>query len=60
MQIILEDCCILMLRDVKRNSNSVIHILVKHAICILDFQVWMEDIPPHIISFLHWDVIHLP
>ena len=29
---------------VKRNGNSVAHNLAKHAICIPDFQVWMEDV----------------
>ena len=44
---------------VKRNGNSVAHNLAKHAICIPDFQVWMEDVPPHIVSFLYLDVTHL-
>ena len=44
---------------VKRNGNSVAHNLAKHAICMLDFQVWMEDVPPHIVSFLYSDITHL-
>ena len=44
---------------VKRNGNSVAHNLAKHAICIPDFQVWMEDVSPHIVSFLYSDVTHL-
>ena len=44
---------------VKRNGNSVAHNLAKHAICISDFQVWMEDVPSHIVPFLHLDVTHL-
>ena len=45
---------------IKRNGNSVAHILAKHAIRIPDFQVWMEDVPSHVVSFLHSDVVHLP
>ena len=44
---------------VKRNGNSVAHNLTKHAIRILDFQVWMEDVLSHIVSFLYSDVTHL-
>ena len=44
---------------VKRNGNSVAHNLAKHAICIPDFQVWMEDVPPHIVLFWYSDVTHL-
>ena len=39
---------------VKRNGNSVAHNLAKHAISILGFQVWMEDIPSHIVLFCIW------
>ena len=44
---------------IKRSGNSVAHNLAKHAIRIPDFQVWMEDIPSHIVSFLHLDVVDL-
>ena len=44
---------------VKRNGNSVAHNLAKHALCISDFQVWMEDVPSHIVQFLLLDVTHL-
>nr|POE80721.1 hypothetical protein CFP56_73999 [Quercus suber] len=44
---------------IKRNGNSVAHNLVEHAIRIPDFQVWMEDVPSHVVSFLHSDVVHL-
>ena len=40
----------------KRNDNRVAHSLAKNALCILDLQVWMEDIPSHIISILDLDV----
>nr|POF00120.1 hypothetical protein CFP56_19082 [Quercus suber] len=33
---------------VKRNDNGVAHSLAKNALCIPDFQVWMEDVPSHI------------
>ena len=36
---------------VKRNDNSVAHSLAKHAISILNLQVWMEDVPSHIGFF---------
>ena len=44
---------------VKRNNNSVAHNPAKHAIRIPNFQVWMEDVPSHIVSFLYSDVTHL-
>ncbi|XP_023896373.2 uncharacterized protein LOC112008270 [Quercus suber] len=44
---------------VKRNGNSVAHILAKHAISIPDFQVWIEDVPSHIVPFLYSNVTHL-
>ena len=49
----------LLYSHVKRNGNSVEHNLMKHVIWILDFQVWMEDVPSHIVPFLHLDVSHL-
>ena len=44
---------------IKRNGNSLAHNLAKHAIHIPDFEVWMEDVLSHVISFLHSDVVHL-
>ncbi|XP_065630298.1 uncharacterized protein LOC136067864 [Quercus suber] len=44
---------------VKRNSNRVAHNLVRHAISILNFQVWIEDVHSHIVSVLHSDITHL-
>ena len=49
----------LLYSHVKRNGNSVAHNLAKHVICIPDFQVWIEDVPSHIVPFLHLDVSHL-
>ena len=44
---------------IKRSGNSVAHKLAKHVIHIPDFQVWMEDVPSHVVSFLHSNVIDL-
>ena len=49
----------LMYSHVKRNGNRVTHNLAKNVLCIPDFQVWMEDIPSHIVSILQLDVIEL-
>ena len=46
----------LLYSPVKRNDNRVAHSLAKNALRILDLQVWMEDIPSHIISILDLDV----
>ena len=47
----------LLYSHVKRNDNRVIHSLAKNELCIPDFQVWMEDVPSHIVSILDLDVI---
>ena len=44
---------------VKRNGNSVAYNLAKRVLCIPDFQVWMKDVPSHIVQFLQFDVTHL-
>ena len=31
--------------NVKREANNVAHKLARHAIYVLDFAVWMEDVP---------------
>ena len=49
----------LLYSHIRRNGNDVAHSLTKHAIHILDFQVWMEDIPSHIVSILQLDVVDL-
>ena len=41
----------------KRNDNGVAHSLAKNALCIPDFQVWMEDVSSHIGSILQLDVV---
>ena len=47
----------LLYSHIKRNDNGVAHSLAKNALCISDFQVWMEDIPSHIGSNLQLDVV---
>ena len=49
----------LLYSHIKRNGNKVVHSLAKNVLCIPDFQVWMEDIPSHIVSILQLDVIEL-
>ena len=41
----------------KKNDNGVAYNLAKNALCIPDFQVWMEDVPFHIGSILQLDVV---
>ena len=47
----------LLYSHIKRNNNAVAHSLAKNALCIPDFQVWMEDVPSHIGSILQLDVV---
>ena len=44
----------LLYSHIKRNDNEVAHSLTKNALCTPDFQIWMEDVPSHISSILHW------
>ena len=50
---------ILLYSHIKKNSNRVAHSLAKNTLCMADFQVWMEDIPLHIVSILQLDVVEL-
>ena len=43
----------------KRNGNRVAHSLIRNALCILDFKVWMENVPSYIVSILQLDVVEL-
>ena len=47
----------LLYSHIKRNDNGVAHSLAKNALCIPNFQVWMENVPPHIVSILQLDVV---
>ena len=49
----------LLYSHVKRNDNMAAHSLVKNALCIPNFQIWMEDIPSHIVLILQLDVAEL-
>ena len=46
----------LLYSHVKRDGNKVAHRLAKHALCISDFLVWMEDVPPPIRSVVQDDM----
>ena len=35
---------------VRKEGNSVAHILTRHARHVTGFQVWMEDVPSHTIA----------
>ena len=41
---------------VKREGNIVAHKLAHHAICVLDFAVWMEDVPPPLFPVVLADI----
>ena len=47
----------LLYSHIKRNNNEVAYSLVKNALYIPDFRVWMEDVPSHIGSILQLDVV---
>ena len=46
----------LLYSHVKREGNKVAHRLAKHALCILDFLVWIKDVPPPIRSVVQDDM----
>ncbi|XP_050248536.1 uncharacterized protein LOC126695761 [Quercus robur] len=41
---------------VKREGNKVAHKLARHALYILDFSVWMEDVPPPLLPIVLEDI----
>ena len=41
---------------VKREGNKVAHSLARHALCILDFVVWMEDVSPFFLFVVQADI----
>ena len=43
----------------KRDGNQVAYSLVRYEIEILNFLVWMEDVPPQIHSILQANLIGL-
>ena len=42
---------------IKREGNKVTHSLSRYDLCILDFVVWMEDVPPHFLSVVQIDIV---
>ena len=46
----------LLYSHVKREGNKTAHKLVKHALCISNFLVWMEDVPPPIRLVVQDDI----
>lgn len=42
-----------------RVKNSTTHLMAKHAKCISDYCVWVEDTPPVIANQILQDVAHL-
>ena len=45
---------------VKREGNIVAHILAHFVLNVLDYSVWLEDVPPqfHSYVFTNFDGIH--
>ena len=41
---------------IKREGNKVAHKLARHALCISDFSVWMEDVPPPLLPVVLEDI----
>ena len=46
----------LLYSHVKREGNKTAHKLAKHALCISNFFVWMEDVPPPIRLVVQDDI----
>ena len=42
---------------VKREGNKVAHNLTRHALCISNFVVWMEDFPPLLLPIVLADIV---
>ena len=47
----------LLYSHIKREGNKVAYKLARHALCISDFSVWMEDVPPPICSIVQDDIV---
>ena len=43
----------------KRDGNVAAHLMAKHARDIVDCTIWVEDIPPIIVSQIYSDVISM-
>ena len=46
----------LLFSHTKRECNSIAHVLARFAVNILDFLVWMEDVPPQFHFVLQADL----
>ena len=46
----------LLYSHVKREGNKTVHKLAKHALCISNFLVWMEDVPSPIRLVVQDDI----
>ena len=40
----------------KKGGNIVAHKLARHAICVLDFVMWMKDVPPTLFPIVLVDI----
>ena len=47
----------LLYSNVKREDNKVANNLARHSICIYDFSVWMETVPPPFVSFILAEIV---
>jgi len=59
MKVLASNFLRLLYSHIKRNGNRVAHSLARNALCILNFQVWMEDVSSHIVSILQLNVVEL-
>ena len=41
---------------VKKEGNIVAHKLARYAICVLDFVMWMKDVPPPLFPIVLGDI----
>ena len=47
----------LLYSHVKREGNKVAHKLARHALCILDFSVWIEVVSPPLLPVVLSDIV---
>ena len=44
---------------VRRSTNSVAHILARHAKNVVEDMIWLEETPLPVVEALYFDVLHL-